>query len=73
MAYKSGDTRKETEAATKSVGLLGGGLNKVHKFRLPDTEYDRSLVFIDKTGITSKKYPRKAGTPAKQPLGVECI
>ena len=73
VAYKSGDTREETEAATKSVGLLGGGLNKVHKFRLPDTEYDRSLVFIDKTGNKTKKYPRKAGTPAKQPVGVECI
>ena len=48
--------------------LLGGKLRKVMQFQLADTEYLRSFVLIDKVKHTPNKYPRKAGTPVKDPL-----
>jgi len=32
---------------------------------------DRSFVVIRKAKPTPKKYPRKAGLPSKEPLGME--
>lgn len=69
VAYKSADIEDEAEGAQKAIHILGGKLKEVYKFQLPDTEYQRSFVIVDKVGHTSKKYPRKAGTPARQPLG----
>ena len=38
------------------------------EFLLPDTEFKRAFVIIEKVNETPSKYPRKAGTPVKQPL-----
>ncbi|MFR5609660.1 MAG: 16S rRNA (guanine(527)-N(7))-methyltransferase RsmG, partial [Lachnospiraceae bacterium] len=40
----------------------------VVKFQLPGTEIGRSFVKIKKYQNTPKKYPRKAGLPAKEPI-----
>ena len=37
-------------------------------FQLTGTEDERSFVCIEKGKATPKKYPRKAGTPAKEPI-----
>lgn len=37
-------------------------------FNLPDSEIQRSLVVIEKMKPTPGRYPRKAGTPLKEPL-----
>ena len=37
-------------------------------FDLPDSDIGRSLVIVKKKEPTSKKYPRKAGLPSKEPL-----
>lgn len=68
-AYKSGEIEREAEEAKKAAGMLGGRLREVCKFQLPDTDYQRSFVLVDKVESTLKKYPRKAGIPARQPLG----
>ena len=67
-AYKSAGIEKETEDSKNAVKLLGGKLRKVMQFQLADTEYLRSFVLIDKVKHTPNKYPRKAGTPVKDPL-----
>ena len=41
--------------------------NKI-EFQLPGGDMGRTLVVIDKIKKTPKKYPRKAGTPAKMPI-----
>ena len=69
VPYKSGEIDEEVLQAKKAVHLLGGRLEEVIKFQLPGTEIGRSFVKIRKTQNTSKKYPRKAGLPAKEPLG----
>ena len=48
--------------------MLGGKLNKVYEFKLPLEESTRQIIAIDKFKQTPKKYPRKPGTPNKEPL-----
>lgn len=68
IPYKSGKIDNELEESRKALFLLGGKLKNVYKFNLSDTDLSRSLIMIEKTSSTSKKYPRKAGLPAKEPL-----
>lgn len=68
IAYKAGQIDEELAASERAVKLLGGEIAEVHKLTLPDTDIDRTFVVIKKTAPTSKKYPRKAGLPSKEPL-----
>jgi len=66
ISYKSGEIEVEVETAKKAVKILGGQLKNVYKFDL--SEQKRSFVIIEKVKTTPKTYPRKAGTPSKEPL-----
>lgn len=68
IPYKSGKIEEELNAAKHAVFLLGGKTESVEAFLLPGTDAERSLVTIRKNSETSKKYPRKAGLPTKEPL-----
>lgn len=68
IPYKSGEIDEEVSMAKKAIQILGGKLEEVIKFQLPNTEINRSFVLINKTQSTAKKYPRKAGSPSKEPL-----
>lgn len=68
ISYKAGEIEEEILQAKKAVHLLGGKIGDVEKFVLPGTDIWRSLVKIDKINKTSKAYPRKAGTPTRDPL-----
>ncbi len=68
VSYKSGDSDEEIRQAENAVDLLGGKIETVKRFMLPDTDIGRTLVKIDKIKNTPGKYPRKAGVPAKEPL-----
>ena len=66
ISYKSEKASEEIIAAKKAIYLLGGKLADSISFELDGN--NRTLVIIDKISSTSKKYPRKAGTPAKEPI-----
>lgn len=68
ISYKSGEIEEEVSHAKKALHLLGSEIQEVEKFILPGTEIWRSFVIIKKNSKTSKLYPRKAGTPTKDPL-----
>lgn len=68
ISYKSGKVKDEVKDAEKAAEILGGKTKDVLYFHLPGSEIERSLVIIEKEKTTPKKYPRKAGTPAKEPL-----
>lgn len=68
VSYKSGEIEEELKQADKAIRVLGGRLREVTGFRLPNTEMARSLVVIDKVKSTPKTYPRKAGTPSREPI-----
>lgn len=68
VAYKSAQAAEEADSAKNAIALLGGKVKEIKEFTLPGTDYQRALVFIEKVKDTPAKYPRKAGTPAKEPL-----
>ena len=68
LAYKSAGARDEAEQAAAGIRVLGGGRAKIREYLLPDSEYRRSIVIVEKRRETPKSFPRKAGTVAKKPL-----
>ncbi|MBO5522536.1 MAG: 16S rRNA (guanine(527)-N(7))-methyltransferase RsmG [Roseburia sp.] len=66
ISYKSGEIEEEVNQAKKAISVLGGKIVDVYKFDL--YEQKRSFVVIEKKKKTPGTYPRKAGTPTKQPL-----
>lgn len=68
ISYKSGKIEEELEQAKKAIHVLGGETEKVEKFTLAESDMERSLVVIRKIKPTSKKYPRKAGMPSREPI-----
>lgn len=68
IPYKSEKIEEELKAGEKAIGILGGKIEKNASFMLPDTDYSRSMLLIRKVRQTSSKYPRKAGTPSREPL-----
>ena len=68
VPYKSEEVDEEVEQARNAAKILGGRIEEVYKFKLQGTEIGRSFIKIKKIKSTAKKYPRKAGLPAKEPL-----
>ena len=71
VSYKSADSEEEIKNAEGAVKILGGKIDGIEKFTLPETEIGRALVKIVKIKSTPGKYPRKAGLPSKEPIGHE--
>lgn len=69
VSYKAGQAEEEIREGKTAIAVLGGKLAKTESFRLCHTDMERTLVVIKKVKETPKKYPRKPGTPAKEPLG----
>ena len=62
---KGKDESKEGENATR---ILGGEIKSIKEFKLPNTDIERTIIEIEKNKSTEKRYPRKPGTPSKEPL-----
>ncbi len=73
VAYKSEKIEEELPAGEKALKILGGKIAKKDDFTITEggEEVRRSLVLVKKEKQTPKAYPRKAGTPAKEPLGTK--
>lgn len=67
IPYKSGKLEEELVNGKGAVNKLSGEIEDILTFTLPNAD-ERCLVKIRKTGVMSKKYPRKAGMPSKEPL-----
>ena len=68
ISYKSVNIKDELHAAKRAVDILGGKVRDCLDFEFDEFEIKRNLVLIDKIKPISKKYPRRAGTPSKEPL-----
>lgn len=66
IAYKSGSAKDEIKNAEKAIKILGGG--KAEIISSNHENIDHCFVKIKKVQNTARQYPRKAGTPSKQPL-----
>lgn len=67
-AMKGTDPGEELKEAEYSMKMLGAKLQEVHPFMLPLEDSDRHIIVMKKVKSTPKAYPRKPGTPLKQPL-----
>ena len=65
---KTMEIDEELENAKKAIKILGGRIEKVDKFEIPESDLGRSIIIVKKEKQTPSKYPRKPGTPAKEPL-----
>lgn len=68
IAMKGALASEELQEANKAITTLGGELKEELTFNLPHENSERSIIIIEKTKKTPKKYPRKPGTPQKLPL-----
>ena len=68
ICMKGANIEEELEEAKKAIEVLGGEIEVVDKFYLPDSDMERNIVVIKKVKNTPNKYPRKAGMPSKQPI-----
>ena len=68
IPYKSGDIAEELKKAKNAIAMLGGHIERDVRFQLPDSDMERSLLYIRKEKSTPKAYPRKAGIPSKKPI-----
>lgn len=68
VSYKSEKVISELAAAKGAVSLLGGKMKEQIEFQLPDSDFDRNLIVIEKIKKTPATFPRKAGLPSKEPL-----
>ena len=66
IAYKTGTAEEEIKNAEKAIKILGGG--KAEIISSDHENIDHCFVKIKKLQNTVRRYPRKAGTPSKQPL-----
>lgn len=68
ICMKGSEIEEELQNAKKAIQILGGKIESVEEFNLPDSDIKRNIVIIKKVNTTPNKYPRKAGTPAKEPI-----
>lgn len=68
ICMKGSDIDEELEQAKFAINLLGGKIEKIDKFTLPNSDIKRNIIVIKKEKGTPKKFPRRAGTPSKQPI-----
>ena len=68
IPYKSEKIAQEKEEAEKALELFGGKFQRQVEFMLPSSDIYRNLFVIKKVKETPKKFPRKAGLPAKEPI-----
>ena len=68
IALKSSKGEEELDEAQFAINVLGGNVKETFNFELPEEAGERQMIVIDKRRQTSKKYPRKPGTPNKSPL-----
>ena len=65
---KASNIEEELNQAQNAIKLLGGEVTEIEKFKLPQSDIDRTIITISKNRNTPNKYPRKAGTPSKDPI-----
>lgn len=68
ICMKSQEIEEELEEAKQAIELLGGKLERVDEIILPESDVKRKIIVIQKVRQTPIKYPRKPGTPTKEPI-----
>lgn len=68
IAMKGSDYESEVNEAKKAIKKFGGEIQEIIDVKIPKTDIVHSLVMIKKERSTPNKYPRRPGTPTKDPV-----
>ena len=68
IAMKGPDAKEELKESHKALDILGGEIEDVKFFTLPNSDIERYVILIKKCRHTPTNYPRKSGKPTKQPI-----
>ena len=68
VCMKGSNSQEEIDLSSNAIKMLGGRLIETEEFVIPNTDIKRRIVEIKKIEETPNRYPRKAGTPSKEPL-----
>lgn len=68
ISMKGSNVEEEIQESKKAISVLGGKIENREEFQLPKSNIDRNIIIIRKIKHTPQKYPRKSGTPAKDPI-----
>lgn len=63
-----GSNTEEIDEAKNALKILGGEIEKIEKITLPESDITRNIIIVKKVKETPLKYPRKPGTPSKEPI-----
>ena len=68
ISMKAAEAQEEINEAKKAIEVLGGKIEKIEEFNLPQSDIGRTVILVKKEKQTPNKYPRKPGTPSKEPI-----
>lgn len=68
IAMKGSSGSEELNEAKMAINILGGELDRVISFNLPDDEGKRELIIINKVNQGNLKYPRSFAKIKERPL-----
>lgn len=68
IAYKGPDCQEELDESAKAIKMMGGEISRIDRPQFDELPFEHTLIYIAKTENTKSKYPRKAGTPSKEPI-----
>lgn len=68
ICMKGSEVSEEIQNSKKAISILGGKIENIENFELPKSDMMRNIVIIKKVKSTPNKYPRKPGTPSKEPI-----
>ena len=68
ICMKGSEVGEELKNAEFAIKELGGEITLKDEFCLPESDIKRNIIIAKKVQYTPKKYPRKAGLPAKEPI-----
>ena len=68
ICMKGSEIEQEVINAKKAIKKLGGKIDLIEDFYLPGSDIKRNIIISKKINKTPDNYPRKAGTPGRDPL-----
>ena len=68
IAYKGPECSEELNNASNAIRMLGGKVKRIENPQFDELPFEHTLIYINKAESTRSKYPRKAGTPSKEPI-----
>lgn len=68
ICMKGQEIVDEIKNSKYAIELLGGEIETIDEFCLPNSDMKRNIIIIRKIKNTDRRFPRKAGMPSKEPI-----